>query len=61
MKQTEDVFKPIPIAIFVGYTKIGTIYPEGWTYNGTRLTKDLAMPTKEKYRKRLEKEMAGRK
>ena len=61
MKQIENVFKPIPMAVFIGYTKIGTIYPEGSTYNGVKLMEDLAVPTKPKYAKRLLKEMGRRK
>ena len=57
MKEIENVFKPVPMAVYVGYKKIGTIYPEGWNYNGKTLTEDLAVPTEEKYRKKLAREM----
>ncbi len=60
MNQVENVFQPIPMAVFVGYTKIGTIYPEGWTYNGVKLTEDLGVPTHPKYSKRLMKEIMKR-
>lgn len=53
----ENIFQPIPMAVFRGYTKIGTIYPKGWTYNGVKLTEDLAVPSKPKYTKKLLKEL----
>jgi hypothetical protein len=60
MNDIENVFQPIPMAVFDGYTKIGTIYPKGWTYNGVELTEDLAVPSKPKYAKKLLKEMNSR-
>lgn len=41
----EDVFQPIPMAIFKGYKKVGTLYPKGWKYNGTILEQDVFMKT----------------
>ena len=53
----ENVFKPIPMAVFHGYKKIGTIYPEGWTYEGMVLKEAIAVPTDQKYMKKLQKEL----
>lgn len=30
MQKYETVFKPIPMAVFKGETKLGVIYPAGW-------------------------------
>ena len=49
---TENVFQPIPMAVWKGYKKLGTIYPKGW--NGNPEIK--YEPVKPKYLKRLEKE-----
>lgn len=29
MKITQDIFKPVPMAVWQGYTKLGVIYPKG--------------------------------
>ena len=51
----QDIFKPIPMAVWQGYTKLGVIYPKGWEYEGRILTEDLGVPTKPKYTKKLNK------
>ena len=53
----ENVFKPIPMAVFYGYKKIGTIYPEGWNYEGKVLKEAFAVPTEPKYMRKLQKEL----
>lgn len=53
MKITQDVFQPIPMAVWQGYTKLGVIYPKGWFYKGRELEEDLCEATKPKYMKRL--------
>ena len=53
----ENVFKPIPMAVFYGYKKIGTIYPEGWTYEGQVLKDARAVPIEPKYMRKLQKEL----
>lgn len=37
MKITQDIFQPIPMAVWQGYTKLGTIYPKGWVHKGKEL------------------------
>lgn len=56
----QDIFKPIPMAVWKGYTKLGTIYPKGWTYNGEVLSEDLGVPSKPKYNRQLQKYMKAR-
>ena len=56
-KEIENVFQPIPLAVFRGYTKIGTIYPKGETVNGVKLTENTAIPTKDKYAREVRKSM----
>lgn len=36
----EDVFKPVPMAVFKGAKKIGTIYPAGWRDKDNLYTKE---------------------
>jgi hypothetical protein len=57
MKEIENVFKPIPMAVFSGYKRIGTIYPEGWNYEGKVLKEAIAVPTEPKYMRKLQKEL----
>ena len=57
MNEIENVFKPVPMAVFSGYKKIGTIYPEGWNYEGKVLTEAIVVPTESKYMRKLEKEL----
>ena len=56
----QDIFKPIPMAVWQGYTKLGVIYPKGWVYNGEVLTEELAVPAKPKHTKKLLKHMKNR-
>lgn len=49
---TEDVFQPIPMAVWKGYKKLGTIYPKGWNGN----PEVRYEPVESKYLKHLEKE-----
>ena len=53
----QDIFQPIPMAVYKGYTKLGTIYPKGWNLNGKKLTYWTAVATKTRYQKQLEKHM----
>lgn len=49
---TENIFQPIPMAVWKGDKKLGTIYPKGWNgYPEIRYE-----PVKPKYLKCLEKE-----
>ena len=56
----QDIFKPVPMAVWQGYTKLGVIYPKGWVYNGKVLTEELAVPAKPKYTKKLLKHLKNR-
>lgn len=43
--ERENVFQRVPMAVFKGYKKAGTIYPKGWKYNGTILEQDVFVKT----------------
>jgi len=43
--ERENVFQPIPLAVFKGYKKVGTLYPKGCKYNGTILEQDVFVKT----------------
>lgn len=49
---TQDIFQPIPMAVYIGDKKIGTIYPKGWNDN----PEVSYEPIKPKYLKHLKKE-----
>jgi hypothetical protein len=56
----QDIFKPIPMAVWQGYTKLGVIYPKGEVYNGEVLTEDFCVAAKPKYEKKLLKHYKNR-
>lgn len=49
---TENVFQPIPMTVWKGYKKLGTIYPKGWNGN----PEIIYEPVEPKYLRHLEKE-----
>lgn len=53
----QNIFKPIPMAVWQGYTKLGVVYPKGCEYEGRVLTEALGVPAKPKYTKKLNKYM----
>lgn len=59
-KITQDVFQPIPMTVWQGYTKLGVIYPKGWIYKGKELESDFCEATKPKYVKKLLKHYKNR-